>query len=403
MSDQQKVQIPTASLADPKEGFSRDFDRAWSETGFVSITGYNDVLPDASIDTEKARLYHALEEFMRLPQQVKMRYYIDIGGQRGYTPNGIEQSGGKAFTEWREHVMVGPRIPLDHPLRDYQPYRLYLENPEISEVPQLIPIAENLLESLEQLDFIMYERLAEHLGLHPGYFSARLAWGDSSLRLHHYQKLEDDVEIIRAKQVDGVTVLMVRFPDGSTIPNLVRAGKHTDVDFSASLLGAEAPGLYIQARDGTAVAYTASPNSIVVNTGDYAQRETAGKYPSSAHWVEMTEQTARKDRFSVVRFTHQRPRVLVRTMPTLRTPEAVYPDEFEGVLLLQRLWEIGYLKPEERDERIEIVRTKLMPDDDLVAKIMKWEQENGVRKITRYFDDIREYKHVMSAGIGSAR
>ena len=392
------LNILTANAANPSD-FGFEFDQAWAELGFVSVVGYEKATTLGSkIDPLKTKLFRSLREFMDLPLEVKMKYHLPgVGGQRGYTPNGTEESGGDSFTEYREHFMVGPRIPEDHPIRQYQKYGLYLDNPHVSEVPDFVSTAEELYDALEELDLFVFENLAEALGLNPGYFSSTIAYGDSSLRLHSYPALPKGAEILRTKKTKGVDTLDVRFSDGTVVNNLVRAGRHTDVDFSAALLGAEAPGLSIESRTGSALPYTAQAGNIVYNAGDYAQRVSGDNYPSSPHWVGLTPENAKRSRLSIVRFTHPRSRSVIRVAQPFRNEGTVsrFPDEFEGVLLANRLCEIGYFTNAQRDLLVDKVKNQLKPDELLVDDIVAWERVNHVAKLARYVGSGSEYKTLL--------
>lgn len=384
-----KKGIPSASLFELLMGNDTDFvneiHHAWSQTGFVAICDYNVGLPfSKDIDFLKSKVYAAFQRFTELSLEIKMKYHRpETGGQRGFTPNGVEQSGGSDFLEYREHFMVGPRIPEGHPILQYQPFS-YLPNEPVSEVPELVFLAEELLEVLENRDMHLFEGFAKALGLPRSYFSSRIVWGDSSLRLHHYPAIEG--EVLSANVVNGVKTLNLKIKGGKVLNNVVRAGRHTDVDFSAALLGAEVAGLCIEARDGKAVEYTTEPGHIVYNAGDFAAYETGNLYPSSSHWVSLTQETASKPRLSIVRFTHFRPRCEVKIIDNLRTEENLkkFPDTYEGVLLTQRLYEIGYLTEQKKNEMIDTVVNKLKPDSQIVDEIIDWEIQNDVWKLSRY-------------------
>ena len=184
----------------------------------------------------KRRVYAAWDKFSNLDEKTKKKYWIpELNGQRGYTPDNVENSGeaGGAnevkFRELRDHFMVGPNIPEGHPILVHKPYSYFVDNIQVEEVPELIPSTENLLEELELFNMKVFEGVAQVLGMDKGYFSSRIAWGDSVLRLHHYPAVSG--EIIKKGSLKGVNTLSVKNPEGETLENVVRAGRHTDVDF----------------------------------------------------------------------------------------------------------------------------------------------------------------------------
>jgi len=64
--------------------------------------------------------------------------------------------------------------------------------------------------------------------------------------------------------------LVVRMPDGKFVTNLVRASPHRDVDFAATLFGAEEPGLMLEKPSGEIIPYTTVSNCMVDNSGFFA-------------------------------------------------------------------------------------------------------------------------------------
>src|SRR3989338_2495600 len=121
--------------------FCNEFLRAWREEGFVAVRNYNYELTGL-----RNNVYSLFREFCNLPLDVKMKYYDPkVGGQRSYIPNDVGSSSGGKYTDCREHLMIGPRIPNGCPLARCRPY-FYLPNKNIEEVPGLVECSENLLE-----------------------------------------------------------------------------------------------------------------------------------------------------------------------------------------------------------------------------------------------------------------
>src|SRR3954465_3178440 len=101
-------------------GFSRDFagftealGGSFARFGFAVISDHG--IPqdriDAAIDAAKA--------FFALPVETKMKYKLPVGGQRGYTPFGIETAKGEKNYDLKEFWHVGRDLPPGHPFRTH--------------------------------------------------------------------------------------------------------------------------------------------------------------------------------------------------------------------------------------------------------------------------------------------
>src|SRR5690606_27543635 len=88
------VHIPRLDLVEYTHGsaaqrhqVSQDIGKAFTETGFVTITSHG--MDKALI----AELYQVIAAFFALPEEQKLRYEIHgLAGQRGYTPKGKEKA-----------------------------------------------------------------------------------------------------------------------------------------------------------------------------------------------------------------------------------------------------------------------------------------------------------------------
>ena len=116
---------------------------------------------------------------------------------------------------------------------------------------------------------------------------------------------------------------------------------------------------------------------------------TGGTYPSSPHWVQIdNEEIANEGRVSIVRFTHFRPRVKVRVLGPYSTPELEkeFPATYAGVLLANRLREIGYIQDPLAHKRMVENVVLSLPDEVAVNRILRWEakQKEQHHKLLRY-------------------
>lgn len=365
-----KLNLPVADVQDPK--FAAEFDKAWKETGFAAVVNY-----DSQVDELHGKMGQAFMTFCALPEEVKMKYsHPELYGQRGYTPNGVEDSGsmdGQEFQaqEWREHFAIGPYIPEDHPLSGLGGH-YYHPNFPVDEVPALVKVGEEFSEALELENMKVFDAVALVQGKDKGTYSSKMAYGDSLLRLHFYPRVEG--KILGTDTVNGVDSIKV-LVDGEE-KNLVRAGRHTDINFSTSLMGANTSGLCIEARDGSVIRYTMKEGQIVYNAADFAPWEVPG-YVSSFHWVGLRPEEAQQDRYSVVRFNHLRSTVMAGKKGD---------KERAGVKLIKRLLDIGYGTEEATAQTIKMVNS-FPSDNTIVEAILKWErdQKPRVNKLSKYY------------------
>ncbi len=137
------------------------------------------------------------------------------------------------------------------------------------------------------------------MDLHPSYFSMRLAYGDSSIRLRRYPAIQG--KILRINNIEGVEAVVVQFPDGKIVDNLVRASPHRDVDFDATVWAGKA-GLIIEKRNGSVVPYITSSGSMVDNSGVMLTYETGGEIPDAKHWVIIVPEESNTNRDAVIKF-----------------------------------------------------------------------------------------------------
>lgn len=383
-------ELPEARIKLPSFGY--DFDRNIRKTGFNAVPDADHILSrnGRSIQELKGLVYEDLKRFAALPDDIKLRYNTDPTGQRGYNPDGVEQSG--ALRELREHIMMARPLPQGHPLEMFQPL-FYGPNLPLADVSTLVPLVEELLDCLDELTLQTFEKVEQYLELSYGLLAGKLVRGQSFLRAHMYPSADevvahrvlDNVMAIGGVGVKGVEVVDVRYK-GKLLENVVRASPHPDMGYFTWLLGSAVGGLNIQLSDGSAMPFRTDPGSIVGNTADFVGKDVPG-YPSVIHWVGMSPETAMKVRLSLANFVHPRPTTYIG-------------EELAGVLIFERLHEIGYTFGQARDNptavlnaRDELIRRvrHCSQDTELVPKVLAWEQQalrdNVITKpeLGRYF------------------
>lgn len=376
-----REELPKADFS--SASFAADFNKNNKEFGFNAVTGFEDVRSNSgrTITELKDLLYTDLNAFSQLSHEQKMKYHRpETDGQRGYTPDGIEQSG--ILRELREHIMMAAPLPEGHPLGVYVPY-FYKANVPIADVPNLTSRAEELLSCLGDLSIAMFEKVEQNLGFPFGTLASKLVYGQSFLRAHIYPKPDevldhrvlDGVEAIGGERVDGIDVVDLIYR-GQKFENVCRASPHPDTGYFTLLLGSEVGGLNILRQDGTPMSFKTEPDTIVANAADFVEKDILS-YKSVIHWVGLTPDTAQQQRLSIVNFIHPRPRARVG-------------DKEASILLFDRLHEIGYMDVQKRDTMFKAIGA-LPSDDEMIQQILQWEKtQEGLgtlpsHLLSRYF------------------
>lgn len=307
--------IPPISLADYDrdfDGFARAMGDSYARYGFAVIADHG--LPVDTIDGCLARF----REFFAWPAERKMAYHLPgTGGARGYTPFGVETAKDAKHFDLKEFWHVGRELPPGHRYRQYMPDNLW-----VAGIAGFRDYTWATYEALDALGRRLLRAIARFLGLPVDYFDAKVALGNSVLRILHYPPV--------AGPTDGV-----------------RSGAHEDINVITLLLGAEEAGLQVRDRDGRWLPINPPPGCIVVNVGDMLQRLTNHRLPSTSHRVvNPSPERARFPRYSLPFFLHFEPEFLIETLPGCVSTERpdLYPTPITADgYLQQRLREIRLL------------------------------------------------------------
>ncbi|MET0181313.1 MAG: 2-oxoglutarate and iron-dependent oxygenase domain-containing protein [Caulobacterales bacterium] len=268
------------AASDPHE-FASAMGESYARYGFAIVAdhGLNQALVERALQAAKA--------FFALPEDVKHRYRIlGGGGQRGYTPFGIEAAKGAKLVDLKEFWHVGRTLPAGHPYAAEMP-----ENIWPTEIENFEQDIYGLYEALDALGLRLLASIARFLNLPPNFFDATVKDGNSVLRLLHYPP---------------------------TPPNSagVRAEAHEDINVITLLLGAEEAGLQLLDRNGQWLDINPPEGALVVNIGDMLQRLTNNRLPSTSHRVvNPAPDRAHLPRYSIPFFLHFAPDYLIKTLP----------------------------------------------------------------------------------------
>ncbi|MBI1251582.1 MAG: isopenicillin N synthase family oxygenase [Alphaproteobacteria bacterium] len=301
--------VSKSLLASNKAAFAAAIGDSYAHTGFavVSDHGLDPALLDRAMGDVKA--------FFALPDETKRRYHVPGGGgQRGYTPFGVEAAKGAAEVDLKEFWHVGRTLPPGHRFQAFMPDNLWPE-----EIPSFRRNLTDLFDALDRLGVEILSAIAIYLDLPETFFEAPVRDGNSILRLLHY-------------------------PPTPPNPQGVRAGAHEDINVITLLLGAEEAGLQLLDKQGRWQDVSPPDGAVVVNIGDMLQRLTNHRLPSTTHRVVNPKaDRAHLPRYSIPYFLHFAPDYGIKTLPSCitqdnpnRYPEPITAQEF----LLQRLKEI---------------------------------------------------------------
>lgn len=306
--------IPVLSLNQPKAEFAQAIGDSFKTFGFAMVKDFpiDRALIDRAWDLSKA--------FFALPEAEKRSYFIEgISGARGYTPFGTEIAKDAKAHDLKEFWHIGRDLPPGSPLATQSmPPNVWPDRPE-----GFRELFSELYRQFDATGATILSAIALYLGLPEDWFDARIAEGNSVMRLLHYPPLE-------------------------TTGEAIRAGAHGDINLITLLLGAEEAGLELLWKDGTWLNASPPDGAMVINVGDMLERLTNHVLPSTIHRVRNpSPERAAFSRYSMPFFLHLASDVPIETLPQCITPDNPnrYPvpitaDEF----LQQRLVEIGLKK-----------------------------------------------------------
>ena len=292
-----------------KAGFAQALGACFARTGFAIISEHG--IPPAVIEAA----FDRTRAFFALPEDVKRRYIVPGGGgQRGFTPFGVETAKGADRADLKEFWHVGRNLPGGHSLNATMPPNLH-----VAETADFDTSTYDLFEAMDALGIRILSGIALYLGLPVDFLDAKVGVGNSILRLLHY-------------------------PPVSPNARGVRAGAHEDINVITLLLGAEESGLQLLDRSGQWLAVNPPSGCVVVNIGDMLQRLTNHVLPSTTHRVvNPSPERAPFPRYAMPFFQHFRSDYLIETLPSCilpsrpnRYPEPITADGY----LRERLAEI---------------------------------------------------------------
>jgi isopenicillin N synthase-like dioxygenase len=236
-----------------KRGFAEGFASALQEIGFAVLVGHgvDPALYDATHDA-------ALELMSSLPLAQKMRFRAQRHGSvnQGYFP--IEET-----SEIHPDLVEGwvfCRRAFEIPQVRDEAFRAenYWPSPAYEQQFRRLVLAH------EQLFKPLAQAMLQGLGCDPHLLDDKLTQTNFGLRLNYYPPMTEEQDRSGAGRLLG----------------------HEDVDLFTILPASRMEGLQVwNHRSGKWVRLHAPPGSIIINTGDYMQRITNDRLPSTTHRV----------------------------------------------------------------------------------------------------------------------
>ncbi|OIQ16469.1 MAG: oxidoreductase [Bacteriovorax sp. MedPE-SWde] len=278
------------------------------EYGFI-------ILNEHSVDQAKVdEAYKMVKEFFALPIDTKNKYAGVMGGQRGYTPFGMEHAKGNPNPDLKEFWHVGRELAATSQYKG-----VYPENVWPSEVTKFQQAFSDLYSSMDNTANILLEAIGRGLDLPKSFFADMINDGNSILRTIHYPPTK-----------------------GQDTANSIRAAAHEDINLITMLVGATASGLQLLDRDGTWLDVDSKPGQLVVDSGDMMSRLTNEVLPATTHRV-INPDNDGSERYSMPFFVHPHSKAELNCLESCIGAGKKYEDITAGDFLNQRLREIGLL------------------------------------------------------------
>ena len=241
--------VRTCDMRDPE--FSRELGQALSEIGFAILDGHG--VPSV-LNTDAAERVRSMFEATPLPDKMRHRARRHGSVNQGYFPiketSDIHPDLVEGWVFCRRAFDLDPSTPVD--LSEFWPD------------PSHERFFRRLVLAHEKLILPVMRAILSDLGCDPQLYDRRLTGTNFGLRLNYYPPMSAEDEGSGAARLLG----------------------HEDVDLFTLLPAPEVEGLQVLHRVTKKwVRLDAPPGTIVLNTGDYMQRITNDRLPSTTHRV----------------------------------------------------------------------------------------------------------------------
>lgn len=236
-----------------KSKFAADFGGAVQEIGFSIITGHG---VDTTLYDEMERRVEELFTTTTLDDKLKFRAKRYGSVSQGYFPIRETSDIHPDLVEgW-----VWCRRAFDIPQQRSSPFRPEDFWPD----PSFEPVFRQLALAHEKLFKPITQAMFQGLGCDPHLYDQKLEQANFGMRLNYYPPLDGEADASGAGRLLG----------------------HEDVDLFTILPAPKVEGLQVWNHHSNRwVRLYAPPGSIIINTGDYMQRITNDRLPSTTHRV----------------------------------------------------------------------------------------------------------------------
>ena len=291
--------------------WAQEFLSGLQEHGFVRVVGHDISAQHISKARDGFRRFFELSEFEK-----KVSGGV-AGGQRGFTPFGLEHARDHASPDQKEFFHVGQ----NHPPAGGDSGK-YTQNIWPEAVPELRESALQLFCKLEEAASVLLQGLALACQLPIETFSEMIEHGNSILRAVHYPPIKEGAD-----------------------PGSMRAAPHEDINLITLLCGETDTGLEILDRTRNWIPIMTTEDEIVADAGDMLARMTNNTVRATTHRVVARGTQQEKSRYSLPFFAHPRPECDLSVLGAfLSEGEApLFPPIDAAHFLEDRLKEIGLL------------------------------------------------------------
>ena len=238
---------------------ARQVDLALQSVGFFLVTGHG------VSRAERAAVRAAARDFFALPEAVKRRYAVTVGG-RGWLPPGVEANGLAEGTatppDLKESFSLGADDPTgNRAVDDFW----FAENVWPAEVPALASAVGSYLDRMRQLADELLVISAAALDLPADFFTRHTTHPTYTMNINRYPPLAEA---------------------GPPADNQFRIGPHTDFG-TFTVLDREPGrgGLQVWSPEGQWEDAPYDPDAFTINTGDLLARWSGDRWKSNRHRV----------------------------------------------------------------------------------------------------------------------
>lgn len=274
---------------------------AATNVGFVYIVGHHIKLEVLNGIREVAK------DFFILSMNQKMQYYIgNSKNHKGYVPEGEEVFQDNRL-DHKEAFNIGKEFPSDHPLVQSKAARIGPNNWPDSPVNFKYQ-TQRFFEEVLKMGSLISRGFALALDLPEFTFEELVAESPSMMRMIHYPKNPE------AEDTQGI-------------------GAHTDFDLFTMLLAGES-GLEVLNDNGIWIDAPPVPGAFIVNTGEFLEVMTAGRFVATTHRV----RSVKEERYSFPVFYTLNFNTVVKPLPQFNQSEESRNDKYKPFVSGEHAW-----------------------------------------------------------------